>query len=941
VRPPLSMTRSQVSDFLSDLQGSGISVIWWAHDGAELPGECNAVVEIVSDDSALVESSALKMGFAPEFVEADVFEEMVRDISPLRDASASSGEGVLPDSVGYLDLIRNDELTSEAILRRWSTTPTELSAIVGVNQHGLFSLNLDLDGPHALVAGTTGSGKSEFLRTFVSSIALSNSPEQVVFLLVDYKGGSAFLSCKNLPHCVGMVTDLDNSLAERAIRSLNAELRRREAMITHDAGAKDLEEYRRLRPETPCPSLLIVIDEFAFLVKELPDFVERLVDIAQRGRSLGVHLILATQRPSGVISPAIQANTNLRVGLRVTSSTESNDVLGSPEASTISPRTKGRAFIRSGPQPPVEVQTAYISRPHETFEKSPDARAITFAISRKHTGEIRTPTLGGQEISDLDIVVGKISDAVAMSNLRISAPPWLEPLPTLISSQEIKKWETPVDSIHACAVVDLPDLQAQAAWAYDHHRDQSVAFVGGPRSGKTGALVAVARSLPSESSAIYCIDFGHGGLSPIQNLENCGGVANPQNLEKVCRLISLLGELAMQRQTLLPEMRDQLPTVYCLIDNWPALLASLQPIELAPYGDRLIRLVADARGSGIYFLLTADRAGAFSATVLSGVGTHFYFRTVNPDDAGNSVRRFSNRLATLTPGRAIMPEGTEIQFVRDVDLPPLVTFTTCTCVDVLNAAGTVCSRCQKVAPAPESVIGRTMSNGSPILRMLPEIIPFEIVDRSSVGDNIVVGLNEGWGQAIVNFRDASTFLVAGKPRSGKSSALAAIACGIHAAGLYSKFYLIASRRTPLSDLGLWSETATGSDQVSNLLDGIMNEVNIQDNRTVIIIDDADEWTDFTSPLTTRIEDLFAKMNGHHGIVAVSTSISKCQRTYSGWLATLKSQQHGLLLGGGPDSADVFQLRLPRPLTPLDPPGRGYLSSKKGVTRVQVALHEEF
>ncbi|MEK8171337.1 FtsK/SpoIIIE domain-containing protein [Streptomyces sp. M19] len=162
------------------------------------------------------------------------------------------------------------------------------------------------DGPHGLIAGTTGSGKSELLQTIVASLAVANTPQNMTFVLVDYKGGSAFKDCVQLPHTVGMVTDLDAHLVERALESLGAELKRREHILA-DVGAKDIEDYqdlvRRDPSNQPLPRLLIVIDEFASMVRDLPDFVTGLVNIAQRGRSLGIHLLLATQRPSGVVSP--------------------------------------------------------------------------------------------------------------------------------------------------------------------------------------------------------------------------------------------------------------------------------------------------------------------------------------------------------------------------------------------------------------------------------------------------------------------------------------------------------------------------------------------------------------------------------------------------------------------------------------------------------------
>ncbi|MDR9452280.1 MAG: FtsK/SpoIIIE domain-containing protein, partial [Acidimicrobiia bacterium] len=221
-------------------------------------------------------------------------------------------------------------------------------------------VDLVSDGPHGLIAGTTGSGKSELLRSLIVSLAAAVSPDHLNFALIDYKGGSAFDACARLPHVVGVVTDLDARLGRRALTCLEAELRYREARL-REIEAPDLPEYLRKMPEAPLPRLVVVIDEFAALAAELPGFIPSLVDIAQRGRSLGVHLLLATQRPAGVIGENIRANTNLRVALRVHDAADSRDVLDDQGAAAIPRGRAGRGFVRLGPGELIPFQAALVS----------------------------------------------------------------------------------------------------------------------------------------------------------------------------------------------------------------------------------------------------------------------------------------------------------------------------------------------------------------------------------------------------------------------------------------------------------------------------------------------------------------------------------------------------------------------------------------------------
>ncbi|HSR23239.1 MAG TPA: FtsK/SpoIIIE domain-containing protein, partial [Candidatus Eisenbacteria bacterium] len=300
------LPRGATATLLREGPGAGIHSIWLGSNRRALPGECGAVVDVGTPNGP----AALILPGAGESVAAggvdgasvEVADELARALAPVRDVGARESAAGIPRRVDLIELLGLQDDPQERIMASWIADRSapqrrQLAATLGVAGGGRpVTLSLREDGPHALVGGMTGSGKSELLQSLVAALAVSHSPRSLNFLLVDYKGGSAFKDCVALPHTVGFVTDLDGHLVTRALVSLRAELRRREEILRR-AGAKDLLDLERRDPDRTPASLLIVVDEFAALAAELPEFVDGMVDVAQRGRSLGIHLLLATQRP--------------------------------------------------------------------------------------------------------------------------------------------------------------------------------------------------------------------------------------------------------------------------------------------------------------------------------------------------------------------------------------------------------------------------------------------------------------------------------------------------------------------------------------------------------------------------------------------------------------------------------------------------------------------
>ncbi len=354
--------RATLSRIFSTGPEFGVSVIVGATRPEHLPGECRAVLtgdEPLGSVSVVVTGTGDTLtGMVGDGTPAEVADAVAHALAPLRDVTASSATGEVPRTALLAEILGFTDLAANEVARRWSNASSGLGAPVGLGAAGVVSLDLRRDGPHGLVAGTTGAGKSELLQSMVTALAASHPANRLTFVLVDYKGGAAFADCVALPHTVGFFTDLDAHLARRALISLNAELRRREEIL-REHGAKDIVDMEARFPARAPANLLIVFDEFAFLKKEVPEFVAGVVDIAQRGRSLGVHLILATQRPSGVVDDHIRANTNLRIALRIADEADSTDVIDRPDAAHIPKSLPGRAYVRTGHTDVQVVQAAY------------------------------------------------------------------------------------------------------------------------------------------------------------------------------------------------------------------------------------------------------------------------------------------------------------------------------------------------------------------------------------------------------------------------------------------------------------------------------------------------------------------------------------------------------------------------------------------------------
>ena len=868
-------------------------------DVCDLPSSCTTIVDIDHDAGRLrlvdPRSSAVMGPLAAWGVTVATATGAAARLARLDDPELRAATANLPDSVSLLDLL-GGEPTPQAVESRWAATrgTDDLRVPIGVTADGPLVLDLVADGPHLLVGGTTGSGKSELLRSMVAGLALSADPDHLAFVLIDYKGGAAFDRCAEMPHVAGMVTDLDDRLAERALLCLEAELRHREERL-RAAGAEDLAAFRARAGHAGgdrLPRLVVVVDEFATLAAELPEFLRSLVGIAQRGRSLGVHMVLATQRPAGVVTDDIRANTSCRIALRVTDRHDSNDVIDSPDAARIPRQRPGRAMARFGPGELVAFQSALVTG--STPRCSTGLRVGPVGP----VGSRPIPTLGDQH-SDLDSVVEAVRAAHHSLGGAEPRSPWPVPLPSEVAAMGLAEVAGP--GRPAAWLVDDPVRQRQFPGGWQP-ADGHLAVIGGPGSGTTTTLAAVALDLCRTHSPdelhIYGIDLDAGSLPALGSLPHVGAVVAPTEGDRRTRLLRLLDDEVAARRA--GGRSGRPPEVVLLVDDLAGLARAHDPVREPEPHDRFARIWGDGPAVGVRVAVSIGRAADLPPDLAASAGVVLVHATSDTSDG----LRFGLKQPTahLVAGRAVsVGDGLEVHVARPAH------------GDLAAAATALAAKSPPAMREPVRV-------GS-----LPQHIGLEDLPASALVEDRRIQIRFAISDldlepAGLTLHDGEHALVLGPPRTGRTCALAAIGAAARTAGAH--VVVVADRPGKLSTLlGLEAVPA-----------GSLDEAADTESRRLLLVDDADRIGDTAGLLA----GLAASTTGCSHLVA-STTADRLRSSYGNWLHELRSCRTGVLFRPGPLDADLLGATLPARLALAPVPGRGLVIADGAAEVMQVAL----
>ncbi|PKW27137.1 FtsK/SpoIIIE domain-containing protein [Phycicoccus duodecadis] len=895
------LTSEGVERVQQHVAAGGVALVA-ATDRERLPDACRCVLEPVGGGRWVLRTDTTARAFVADGVGATWCDRLGRALAPLRETGGTGA--TLPRRVESAD-VGEAPGDPAGVLRRWEEDDGP-RAVVGVGADGPFVVDLERDGPHVLVGGTTGSGKSEFLRTLVTGLALGSPPDRLTLLLVDFKGGSAFGPCTSLPHVVGVVTDLDAHLAERALRSLDAELRRRERLLA-TAGTSDLDAYRRRPGVEPLPRLVVVVDELRTLVDELPDLVRGLVRLAAQGRSLGIHLVLATQRPSGSLTPEIQANVNLRIAFRVRDRADSVSIVESDRAADLPADTPGRALARGGDGRLAEFQVA-LTRPAAGSGPAVTVRARHPEPSGEEgsgsalEGHDEPPSERSTEIA---AVVDLVHRAHALTGHPHPRRPWLPALPP-----EVPQADVPPGTV---ALADVPADQCRRPLTFDLEVPLW-RLVGGARTGRTTTLRALALAAAGAQPpgrlhlhAVAGTEFGH-----LSALPHTGTVVRHDDVAGVRALVEHLASWVRGHTSAGRRAEDGVPAVVLLVDGWERLAALDDPRDPSPLSEELLAVVRDGVAVGLVTAVTGGRELLRPRWALGG--RTLLLGPTDPLDLALLGLPPAAGLSAPPPGRGLSAdEGHEIQVVhaRDDDVTRVAAATT---------RARPGPRPWRYRPLPSSVTRDQATErapgGGPARGLRGE-------GGSRRALLVGVGGPEAGPWCWCPGRDGRRLLVAGRPGSGRSTALRVLARSARDAGR-AVVLLVADRADPQADdVGL----RVGPQDVDALV-----ALRREHPGLVVLVDDADRLGDEpVLPVLAEIADL---VDRDDGALVVATSSVALRTRFRGLDVDVARHGTGLLLA--PQPADGELLGAPRLRAPAaGPPGRGVWVDPRGVSAVQL------
>ena len=912
-----------------------------------------------------------------------------------------------PRDPGLMRLIGVPDAGSVDPDRVWRPrTPRDrLRVPVGVTESGQ-PLEIDIKeaaengmGPHGLCIGATGSGKSEFLRTLVLSMVTTHAPESLNLVLVDFKGGATFLGLDGLPHVAAVITNLEDELAmvDRMRDALAGEMNRRQELLRSAGNFANVADYERARMNgaalDPLPALFIVVDEFSELLSQKPDFAELFVMIGRLGRSLQMHLLLASQRLEEGKLRGLDSHLSYRIGLKTFSASESRAVLGVPDAYHL-PAVPGSAYLKCDSSEPVRFNASYVSGPYVpstttrrtdvtgragpavpirffTATEVPDVRPAGDEIVDALPEPVaEDPVLrDGRAVTVLDTVVAQLE-----GHGRAAHEVWLPPLdesPSVDALLPVRDWRsTAAPSTSALrfpiGIVDRPYDQRRDVLTLDLAGAQGhAAVIGGPQSGKSTTLrtliLSAAVTHGPDQVQFYCLDFGGGTLTGLAGLPHVGSVATRLEEDRVRRTVAEVVTVLRRREARFRELGidsmqefrrrrstgdasvadDRFGDVFLVVDGWATIRAEYEALE-----DTFSALAAQGLSYGIHLVISASRWMEIRPVVKDLLGTRIELRLGDPADS-EIDRKVAATVPIGRPGRGLSPDRLHML----IGIPRLDGSSR---TDDLSAG---------VVGAVSAVSAFHPDHKAPAVRMLPERVDRDEVVARAFGPmgprptQVAVGIDEAeLSPVVLDFATQPHFLAFADVESGKTTLLRTIVRGLVENGrpADTKILLVDYRRSLLGEvsgnhLAAYATSAQQAEPLVQELAGVLvgrvpgpdvTAAELRDRswwegpEIYVVVDDYDMVAVASgNPLLPLVDMLSqARDIGLH-LIVVRRSGGASRSLFDPVISRLKDLSvDGLMMSAPKDEGVLLGSTKSAPR----PPGRGVLVTRAGDRLMQVA-----
>ncbi|GGL51995.1 type VII secretion protein EssC [Sporolactobacillus putidus] len=770
----------EIVEFLNkDFTEIGVGSIFLANNKDNLTENVNTVVRYVNEhegDVMILNKVANGQKFSLDPFTKDGNERFSRCLASLKHTTRFTNS--IPESVSFLEMMHAEDVRDLQIQRRWAEhDPIQSLAVpIGLrSRNDVLELNLHekAHGPHGLLAGTTGAGKSELLQSYILSMAVNFHPHDVAFLLIDFKGGGMAQLFEKLPHLLGTMTNINDekNFSERALAAVKSESLRRQKLFSKN-NINHIDDYQLLykqgKVKTPMPHLFIISDEFAELKKEEPDFIRELVTTARIGRSLGIHLILATQKPAGVVDDQIRSNSRFKIALRVQDASDSNDILGNGDAAEL--KQVGRAYLQVGNNEMYELfQSAWSGAPYEKniYTSEDDVFYVKdtglYPISEVHAKS----QVQAKKETELDVVVRTIARLYAEMGLKRLPSPWIAPLPVHLVRPAALKEE---GDFYAVGLADHPETQKQTPVYLQLQKAKNMAIFGASGFGKTTTissyLLAAARRYSPDNVQFYLFDFGSGGLLPLRKLRHSGDYFRLDEKEKIRKFVKWLNQETQRRKDLLrrggvpsielynEQEAQTLPYLKIVVDNFEALREEASELE-----ESFIRWAREGSSLGIQFILSVSRANGIRPNLLTSLPVRLSHYMVDQSEFYTVFSGSVKKTVEALPGRAlIMTEELE-------SIQTYLPFEAKTAAGQLERLREEVDACNRIYPESETIYH---------VPMLPETLETSLFlqNKKMRADSIYLGLDAESVEPLgISCRQMTAFIIVGDSGKGKTNVI--------------------------------------------------------------------------------------------------------------------------------------------------------------------------